>query len=266
MSLADNSADRERYVVKIGGSVLTSDDAYAYQARRIIDFYEKTNAERVYIIPSARKGHTDELINNLCKTPGDKQSLDRLLDGDYNVEEDVKRFDNTDIARYLLTGEIESAQRFRKETSRLGVDPQSLLQGVNFPIIADDRYLFASVDLGASEGSGVIDKINNRIVIVPGFGAHNYNKEVVLLGRNSSDFVAALIGHLDPLVKEVIYLKDVGGIYLDGKVKESMTKEEYTKAGIKKVLDPRCLEYLGSYGIRVQHCESEIGEGGTVIT
>jgi aspartokinase len=264
-----NLEDGERCVIKIGGSVLYSDEAYAYQARRIIDFSQSRDIERVYVILSARKGHTDELANNLCSTPDERESLRRLLkQGDYSNSEDVKRFDCSNVASYLLSGEIASTLRFEKELRKAGIYPERLVQGVNFPITANGRYLHADVDFEACDTS-VLDDLS-KIVLVPGFGAQNHHKEKVLLGRNASDYVAALIGRLDHRVREVIYLKDVDGVYENfgteqAKFIPEIKSAELLAKGCGKVLDARCLENMNGYKIRVQNCKSEIGKSGTII-
>ena len=179
-------------------------------------------------------------------------------------------FDNPDVASHLLQGEIESTSKFEEEFKKLGIYPEVLIQGENFPIIANGRYLHADVDLEASEQTGILDSLESKIVLVPGFGAQNHHKEKVLLGRNASDYVAALIGRLDPKVQEVIYLKDVYGVYENFETEQERLIQEIRAAdlqarGCGKVLDARCLECMNGYKIRVQHSESEIGKGGTVI-
>ena len=257
-------------MIKIGGSVLYSDEAYAYQAKRIIDYSKSRYIERIYVVLSARKGHTDELANSLCNTTDERESLRRLLkQGDYSNSEDVKRFDCHYVASYLLSGEIASTLRFEKELRKAGIYPERLVQGVNFPITANGRYLHADVDFEACDTS-ILDNLESKIVLVPGFGAQNHHKEKVLLGRNASDYVAALIGRLDHRVREVIYLKDVDGVYENFGTEQARFIPEIKSAellarGCGKVLDARCLENMNGYKIRVQNCKSEIGKGGTII-
>ena len=269
MKSAKNSTDREIYVVKIGGSVLSDDYAYVYQAQRILEFSK--DKEKVYVVLSARKGQTDELADSLCSSHKERESLRRLLKkGDYSSPKDAERFDNENIANYLLRGEIESTLRFEEKLKNLGIAPDVLRQGYSFPVIANGRYLHADVDFEASENTGVLDSLESKIVLIPGFGAQNYKREIVLLGRNASDYVAALIGRLDQRVKEIVYLKDVGGIYENygtGKQRfiEKIKSSELHDIDSSKVLDRRCLDCINGNCMRVQHCESEIGKGGTLI-
>ena len=268
MRQAENNLDREHYVIKIGGSVLYSDKAYAHQAQRIVEFSK--GKERVYVVLSARKGHTDELADGLCDSNEERESLRRLLkQGDYSNPEDVQRFDYHYVASRLLQGEIESALRFERELRKLDIYSERLVQGVNFPITANGRYLHADIDFEACDRN-LLDDLESRIVLVPGFGAQNHHKEKVLLGRNASDYVAALLGNLDPKVKEVVYMKDVPGIYENfgtdrAKLIEEIRAAELLASGCGKVLDERCLEHMNGYRIRVQHCETEIGKGGSII-
>ena len=241
MSSADNNPDREHYVIKIGGSVLYSNEAYAHQARRIVDFSE--NKERVYVVLSARKDHTNELADFLCKNPEERESLRRLLkQGDYSNAEDAARFDYHYVASHLLSGEIESTKRFERELRKIGIYPELLIQGVNFPITANGRYLHADVDFKACD-TAILDDLESKI---------------------------ALIGNLDPKVKEVVYLKDVKGVYENfgtdrATVIEEIRSAELLERGCGKVLDERCLQSMNGNRFRVQHCEAEIGKGGTVI-
>jgi len=261
---------RENFVVKIGGSVLFSSEAYTHQAQRIADFAAQDDVGRVYVVVSARKGHTDVLRNSLCENDKEIEALQTLLQGGESPKYS-ERFNQHAVARHLLSGEIESAQHFHQELSAKGHYPDVLMQGANFPIIANGEYLRAEVDLAASEARAyILQGIESRIVVVPGFGAQNHEGKEVLLGRNASDLVAALIGRLDPKVHEVIYLKDVDGVYQGfGTDNQSLIPKIRADAlramGCGKVLDERCLDYMNGNRIRVQHCEAPIGQGGTVI-
>jgi len=295
MSPAINLPVRERMVIKIGGSVLNGNEAYICQAKRIIEFSEKSLANRIYIVISARKGHTDELIDELCQDEEEKKGLRKLLKvGNYNDEGNenyIQKFDHHYVASYLLKGEIDSVKRFEKEFRRRGIYPETLIQGVNFPIIANGKYLHANVDLEASKQTSHLNNLSARIVLVSGFGAQNHYGEKVLLGRNASDYVAALLGKLDENVREVIYLKDVDGIFENFKTNDEkmieriraidLLNEAGKLNGIKgdcsKVLDKRCLECMlecngnrvngtrNEIIYRIQNCLGEIGKGGTLI-
>jgi aspartate kinase len=257
------------FVVKIGGSVLIDSSAYERQAKMLIDFSQEV--DRVYAVLSASKGRTDELIEGICRSKAERESIDRLIKhGDYSRQSDVEQFDTHWVASHLLAGEIESTKRFERALRKFGVYPETLIQGVNFPIIANGRYLNAHLDLDASQKTDVISSLESKIVLVAGFGAQNHHSEKVLLGRNASDYVAALIGHLDPHVSEVIYLKDVDGVYANFGTKgqrliERISASELSTIGCGKVLDERCLQHTGRYRIRVQHCYSQIGKTGTII-
>ena len=282
MGVTTKINDRERAVIKIGGSVLPNDEAYDYQARRVAAFVENGGFERVYVVVSARKGKTDALADSLCglasgtHTNSQREELRSVLKrGDYSEgnHDAVETWDNSSIANYFWErGELESTMRFGRALGELCCHFHLLTQTqTGFPIVADTHYLHADVDFEASQQKASnLDNLEMRIVLIPGFAAQKHNGEVVLLGRNASDYVAAMIGWLDPLVNWVIYLKNVEGVFRDfggptQKLVERVSSSELRAMGPVKVLDERCLDAMRDYKIRVQHQDSEIGVGGTVI-
>ncbi len=264
---------KRHYAVKLGGSVLRDNDDYATQAARIASHLDDGNhIDRIYVVVSAAYGHTNRLADMLSGSAKRRAQLDLLLqNNDYTDQAIVTAFDNPDTAAFMLEGEIDSAWRMDKMFRALGIEPKVLVQGSGFPIIANGNYLNASVDYENSYLHQTLEGIEQKIVIVPGFGAENHRREPVLLGRNSSDFVAALVGYFDPLVAEVAYIKDVPGVMQDygtanaGIIKR-ISASELKSMGQMKVLDHRCLEHIPrNSGFRVQDSTTAIGEGGTVI-
>jgi aspartokinase len=264
---------RRHYAVKLGGSVLKDDNDYAFQAERIAEFMDNGNRiDRIYVIVSAAYGATNRLADMLCGSAKRRAQLDLLLQrNDYTDHEVVAAFDNADTAAFMLEGEIESAWKMDRCLRSNGLEPRVLIQGNSFPIIANGRYLNASVDYQSSQLNGAFEGIEERIVVVPGFGAENHHKEPVLLGRNSSDFVAALFGYFDPLVSEVAYIKDVPGVMQDygtprARAIQRISARELKSMGRMKVLDHRCLDHIPRHsGFRVQDSTTGISQGGTLI-
>lgn len=67
-------------------------------------------------------------------------------------------------------------------------------------------------DLSAKLLQEQLEKITDKLIIIPGFIATTENKEMLLLGRNGSDYSATVIGALVK-VAEVIIWSDVAGVY-----------------------------------------------------
>ena len=131
------------------------------------------------------------------------------------------------------------------------------------------RVGFISIDNASS-----IQRFNNgipknKVVVISGFGAENTNGEKVLLGKNASDLVAALIGFFDNTVKRVIYLKDVDGIYSDfgtnkQKIIPEINRQDLLNNNFGNVLDKRTL-YYQKCDYLVQNENKEFGSNGTII-
>jgi aspartokinase len=224
----------KRKVVKLGGSVLVTEQDYLDHAGRIKELSEEI--DRVYLVVSAQKGVTNQLV----------QSMNQDLD-------------DREKAKYLLQGEIASARKIHQYLQSLGVDAGLIMQGSGlFPIEANSSYLNVQLHLDESlDRREILDGLKKKVIVVPGFGAENEKGEPVILGRNSSDFVAGLIARIDSQVEEVVYVKDVPGIYdADGKVISSMSLREALRFGFEQLLDYRVLEYA-NFDLRIKGIGSE---------
>ncbi len=210
-----------RLVVKLGGSVLVTEQDYVRHAKLIKELSD--NVDRIYLVVSAQKGVTDRLVANADESWSDKEK-----------------------ARYLLSGEFTSASKIYRRLLAERVNVRMLMQGTGlFPIVANSSYLDADLHLSESlDRREVLDGLDSKVVVLPGFAAENNSAEPVTLGRNSSDFVAGLVARVDPQVGEVVYVKDVPGVYDDkGKVISSMSLREARQFGFNQLLDERVLEY-----------------------
>jgi len=224
----------KRIVVKLGGSVLVTEQDYFDHAQRIKELSD--DVEMVYLVVSAQKGVTDWLVNSLNPSWDDKTK-----------------------AAYLLQGELVSARKMYQRLLEKGVNAGLLRQGSSlFPIIANSSYMNAQLHLDESvDRREVLEELTVDVVVIPGFGAENNFAEPVILGRNSSDFVAGLVARVDSRVDEVVYVKDVPGIYdVDGKVVSSLNLSEAQQFGLGKLLDNRVLEYA-CCDLRIKSMESE---------
>jgi len=221
----------KRTVFKLGGSVLTNEWDYFDHARRIKELSNEVN--RIYLVVSAQKGITDKLVAS-------------------------SNLDDKSKASFLLQGEITSARKLFLYLKHLRVNTGLLTQGSGlYPIIANSSYLDAEVHLSESlDRREVLDSLSAKVVVISGFGAENNLREPVLLGRNSSDLVASLIARIDCKVDEVVYIKDVPGIYdSDGKVISSMNLAEATKFNFGKLLHQKVLDYA-CCDLRIRSSES----------
>jgi len=132
------------------------------------------------------------------------------------------------------------------------------------------NYWYGTIDIGETlSRRSVLDALDKKVVLVAGFGAESPRREKVLLGKNSSDLVAAVISSVDGRVDEVVYFKDVDGVYRDfGTPQATLVREisfaEARFMGLGKVLDSRSLDYARC-NIRIQSHEAPIGSG-TLIT
>ena len=206
----------QRVVWKAGGSVLVDEDSFHLLAARIEDFLAGDDSlERLYVVVSAMQGVTDSLISQIANIGESEEGLRAALEGRAEGSS-AAVFDNPLTAEALLGGEIESAQRLQKALARRGLESRCITQLERFPLVAGGSYLRADLDLPLSvESFAEFDRRcgSVRIFIVSGFGAVNSDGDPVLFGRNAGDYVAALFSALDRKVKQVVFLKDVGGIY-----------------------------------------------------
>ena len=269
MRLKKNISESYNEVIKIGGSVLKTYGHYTLIAKKIKAYVETNSLQTLYVVVSARKGRTDQLINDLLICREERKYIDDILNNEINRSEDKEIYDDPFVASYLLQGEINSAKRLSSELKEVGIDTALLLQGSEFPIVANNSYLYASIDNTNSMQRFNNGLPKNKVVVISGFGAENTNGEQVLLGKNASDLVAALIGFFDKAVRKVIYLKDVDGIYSDfstdkQKIIHEICKYDLLKNNFGKVLDKRTLDYQRCDYL-VQNENKELGSSGTVI-
>lgn len=269
MRLEKNISESYNEVIKIGGSVLKTYEHYTQIAKKIKDYVETNNFQTLYVVVSARKGRTDQLINDLLVCREERKYIDDILNNKTNRSESKDVFDDPFVASYLLQGEINSAKRLSSRLKDECIDTDLLLQGSEFPIVANNSYLYASIDNINSMQRFNNNMPKNKVIVISGFGAENINGEKVLLGKNASDLVAALIGFFDRAVRKVIYLKDVDGIYSDfstnkQKIIPEIDRHDLLKNDFGKVLDKRTLHYQ-KCDYLVQNENKELGSSGTII-
>jgi aspartokinase len=179
-------------VIKIGGSILTSPQAYRRAAEFVCSRHLKTPEERLVVVVSAQEGTTDtleELATKIVASPK-PAALDLLWS----------------------TGELRSVALLTLHLHALGVQATGLNIHEAGLIVPGNRpeSSAGSVRLDASRLSSVLE--NHAVAVVPGFFATNGLHSVVSLGRGGSDLTAVLLAAgLGATCCELI--KDVPGYF-----------------------------------------------------
>jgi aspartokinase len=247
--------DPKRLVLKLGGSVLTCEEDYVEHSHIIKGLLDRV--QKMYIVLSAQKGETERLID--CS--GYDGDLRRALRGEHS---DIEF---PGIADYLLQGEIDSVKKLEHYLRKVGLDPFLLLQGEGVhPVVANSSNVYGVLDMQRTrQRRQVLRSISNKVVLVAGFGGETPLGEKVLLGKNSSDLVAALTAYVDGSVEEVVYFKDVQGVYLhygraESTLVDEMSVEEARNFDFRGLLDRRSIDYTPC-NIRIQHYKAPFGSG-----
>ncbi len=270
----------KREVLKLGGSVLRNERDYREWARTIVELAE--SRETIYIVVSAKKGDTNDLINEIFPDihyDASDEDGPKKLEAHTLMSKDASNVEEKDIrllltkkeirrvAEHLIEGEIKSARMLGDALRELGVEYEVWDQKHKYPIVAPEAAINGSPDEEASEANAK-RMIRNapKIVVVAGYGAKSQDdNSVALLGRNSSDRIAALLGKLIN-ADYVTYVKDVPGIY-ENPNDPSSKRDEMSVGEILNLsdspLDQRCLSYITE---ETRHRVTDKSlSGGTVI-
>jgi len=175
-------------VVKLGGSVLTDERAFARAARYLRDRLHQAPEERYVAVVSAQEGWTDALeraARGITRTPS-ARSLDLLWS----------------------TGEIRSVALLTLHLETLGVRAAGLNVGETGLRRENGRRSGVTIDARRLRSA----LAENQIVVVPGFLATNACGTIVTLGRGGSDLSAVLLAAgLEAARCELV--KDVPGYF-----------------------------------------------------
>ena len=245
-------------VVKFGGSILKDDRAYQDVALELLVL--KARYDKVYAVVSAKKGETERSMREVS---GDEiNALEQALSG-YSIN---SKFDKPEVSKALIQGELESVDKI---VEILGECVLGVKQTENYPIIARGSYLYGHVLLPESKLKAKELKYNTPIEVISGFGAVDLNGNIVLLGRNASDYIAAIYAYIHD-VKKIIFYKDVDGVYdKNTKKMEILTRQEFLNLGSLQVLDQRVLDiYSGQIVVKGLYDLGNvwgIPESGTII-
>lgn len=247
MSLGSYLHIMERlFVIKYGGSVFNPTDgltpegcyrAVAAQLDAIAGEYT-----RVVAVVSAAHGHSDRLINEVAEREGiDRTVLQSALLGiGMSEEHEGTIIDRPDIARALLQGELDSVDALVAASH--GRFHQLTQLDERFPIEANSSYLRAAVHFDQSRRLASQYALPEGVTVVSGYAARDPHGDVALLGRNASDYVAALLAGL--YQGRLCFSKDVEGIYANfgtpqQHLLQSPTRAELDALGEQQVLDRR---------------------------
>ncbi len=112
-------------------------------------------------------------------------------------------------AKIAVTGELISSQLLAAILSDMGVSARCLTPE-QLPA-SDDDYLDAVIDVDAAR-STVPAPSSNEVLVVPGFIGANSSGDWVALGRNGTDYTAAVMAAIVG-AKELVLWKDVDGLF-----------------------------------------------------
>lgn len=190
-------------VYKIGGSVLKRPADFQKIAQRI----SRLNEKRIFLVTSAVKGKTSELVNIFSKA--------------------IPQPDFWNLERFVGLGEIQAAILFEAAFLYNNTPAKAILPWMKeWPLyIALNKKMQLSEQktnekrdfaLLAKSQKKIKDYLNqlfkyNRILVIPGFLAKDAKGRIVTLGRGGSDITAFLIAELVK-AKELVLVKEVKGI------------------------------------------------------
>lgn len=246
---------RPLIVVKLGGSILSSDEDMAKAAkfvRRAVD-----EGRDVVVVVSAMKGVTDGLV-------------ERAKGVNPNTPPDL-------MAEIMTMGERISARLFAAALQVEGLEPSMVdPDSESWPIISSGDPVDAEVLYEETERSskGLLQRIEGRRVpVVCGFIGKTPDGRIQALGRGGSDTTAVVLASALG-AEEVVLVKDVGGVMsgdprrADGVIPVDELDSEEVLAlslGGSKLIHHKAFRYLrNDVKIRVVGLEEGI-DGGTVI-
>ncbi|WP_017444694.1 bifunctional aspartate kinase/homoserine dehydrogenase I [Gayadomonas joobiniege] len=294
-------------VLKFGGSSLANAERY----QRVRDIVlEKRQATPVAVVLSAPKGVTNILVA-MVEAARIGQSiaplfseLENLIDGIINeLASSTEQYDKTSVSAYkedklsflknrlkgiqlladcpdavnasiISLGEYLSAEIFAaliraSEQAATVLDPRERL-------VARGSYLEAQADIEASRVKFTqLPLSDDPVWVMPGFCAANEHGELVTLGRNGSDYSAAILSAcVDASVCEI--WTDVDGVYnadpnkvYNAQLVEQLSYQEAMELSYfgAKVLHPKTIGPIAQYSIpcRIRNTLNPTAPG-TLIT
>lgn len=172
-------------IIKFGGTAFQTPKL----VNNVLDIIKKEEKPLIVVVSAiGRKGFpfaTDTLIESIKEQHLSNKEMDRLLSmGEI--------YSSLFLSNYLNKNEVKAYSLSYLENG-IEVDEKGNLISLN------DEYFTKYFK-------------ENDVLVVPGFIASDQNKEVVTMGRGTSDFTAVLLGELFKEKKVILY-KEVDGIY-----------------------------------------------------
>ncbi|HET8925249.1 MAG TPA: hypothetical protein VFN26_19865 [Candidatus Acidoferrum sp.] len=188
----DGGSLRKTVVSKLGGSVLVDADSYGQASRFIVRRLHRRPEERLVVVVSAQKGHTDELeelARGITNHPNPR-TLDLLWS----------------------TGEMRSVALLTLHLEKHGV----AAIGLNAHETGLRLNGSAHADAGIDSLSGELRNAfhYHSVVVVPGFFGTLTSGTLVSLGRGGSDLSAVLLAR-DLEAEQCELIKDVSGYFTE---------------------------------------------------
>jgi len=258
-------------VLKAGGSVLRDRESYLALARNCLSLFDEY--DRLHVIVSARKGETSRLLNDYCDgNDAEIEVYNWAMKGQIDpflIDQDKQK----SLASHLIQGEIDSARELGSCFDELGFENRIFEQGNRFPIIANHNYLMSVLDLEGSINRYLESELK-PVNVYAGFGAENNEGEKVLLGRNRSDLVAAVVAHLVKARNNdlrLIFLKDQDGIIRNfGKENAELipriSVDELANGSYDQILCSDVYDWIDGFEVGICNSEKfDIKNPGTII-
>lgn len=172
-------------IIKFGGTAFQTPKL----VNNVLNIIKKEEKPLIVVVSAiGRKGFsfaTDTLIESIKEQHLSNKEMDRLLSmGEI--------YSSLFLSNYLNKNEVKAYSLSYLENG-IEVDEKGNLISLN------DEYFIKYFK-------------ENDVLVVPGFIASDQNKEVVTMGRGTSDFTAILLGELFKEKKVILY-KEVDGIY-----------------------------------------------------
>ncbi len=227
---------RELIVLKFGGSVLADE---ASLRRAVHEVYRwKRRGDSVVAVVSALSGATETLLEK-SRTFGDSPAPEA-------------------VAAFVSTGERYSAALLNLHLDRCGI-PSKVLTPAAVNLVAEGDPLDASpTGLDASRIHAALDE--GRVVVMPGFVAHDHSGHPVVLGRGGSDLTALFLAdHL--AATRCVLVKDVDGLYESDPAAGGPAPKRYARATWDDALatDGSIVQHKAVHFAREHELEFELG-------
>ncbi len=278
-------------VLKLGGSVLNDKNV-----KKLKSIFKEACENTIYVV-SALKGITDSLeefisdsrsvteVKAFCNDfylrhlsflrnfsvsfPQNLQDISRSL------EKELRRYflqkNEENLASVLAFGEKASAAVMNSILNSFGLPSKVLHPDKAYLRTADNDFLNAKLDVSYCKSHL---KLENGVFVIPGFFATNSNGKVTLLGRNGSDYTAAVIT-VALGANSIEFYKDVSMMSCDPKLVsksfaiQNLTYEEAEELAFSgaKILHPLAVRLLKEREIKIKiySVNSSLDKPSTVI-